>query len=991
MVIQDLWPMRGRHSVRTNGVRSYIKRSRNIRIAGTVSSISLFTLFVTSVFPIVVHTTTVEASGPESAISRLTMSINHENATLELIASNRNGTFASSPEDGLAEFSVTTNNSSGYTLTISGSDDEGALVNSDGASTFDTISNATTATAFNSSTAFNGKWGYKPSKYDSSDNVNFLPAPTTTASTLDTTNAANPNANIYTIALGARANYSTPAGTYSNTFTLSTVGNPITYTLNFTDNTNDSSVTNMPEALSGDTTETKVALPTDVPTRTGFTFAGWCDGVVSDNGVSCNGTIYQPSTVSNITYFDFINQTSVTNVATLYTTWTPNVHNLTIDFAGTGVESVKICSVTGNCTGNNIKGTVSTSGGSVSNLQESTAYYLYPTFTDGYGLDSWVKISSQGSLSSTTATNPSFTIGTADGRVRIVGKTNMMALQDVTLSTCPTSPQEVYDNRDNQIYTIQKLADGNCWMLNNLNLGATTLTRDLTSANTNLTTTITASTFNSWKKSSGSGAYTDGEFIPITTSNSANGLDTDSVSMTKYGTLYNYYTTSAGTFSLGLNRIAQDICPKGWRLPIGGEAGEFKVLYDNQNYNSINKMRGSIQDGGLAFNLAGFFYLSTPMNQGTDGAYWSSTINKKTDSSSIHALTISDTNVSPDASNVGYRRGGSIRCMIGETEKHYTVTVNFAGAGVSSVSFSANGESTKTVSSSGGTVSLTYGVEYNLSMSLASGSEFVSWGLNKLNDYYSYGTIGSTSTNPTTFTIRPTNNAVITATGKISDVDLGYLQDLTASTCAAKATGPTAIATDRRDNQVYSVRYINGGCWMTRNLAIGCNGSGTSYGDTMVSKYLTSSYSNVSSGWYTPTASLTTTEDYSVPKMACSSKYGGYYNYAAASVGTITTNNNSDTVIYDICPKGWKLPTQSEFATITSYKDEFNVIVSGRYIYESFNSSYGYWWSSSLYSSGNGGNKVYRHILFYNNATSTLSATSSQARDSGLSVRCKLK
>ncbi|MBO7657237.1 hypothetical protein J6S55_01130 [Candidatus Saccharibacteria bacterium] len=968
---------------------SYIKKSRDIRIAGSISSILLLLIFITTICPIVIHVSSIEATGTASN-SYINISQGKSSAGLELLVHNTDGTFATTTESDLAEFGVTTNNSSGYTLTISGNENSSNLTNVTTGTSFTSISNATTAAAFDNS-VFNGKWGYKPSKYNSSDNSDFLPAPTTTASTLDTTAIANSNANIYTIALGARADYSTPAGTYTNTFTLSAVGNPVTYTLNFADNTGDNSIANMPETLSSTTMKTSVALPTNIPTRTGYTFAGWCDGTATNNDTSCSGTIYQPSTVSSTVYFDFINQTSVTNIATLYTTWTPNVHNLTIDFAGTGVESVKICSVTGNCTGNNIKGTVSTSGGSVSNLQESTAYYLYPTFTDGYGLDSWVKISSQGSLSSTTAANPSFTIGTADGRVRIVGKTNMMALQDVTLSTCPTSPQEVYDNRDDQIYTIQKLADGNCWMLNNLNLGATTLTRDLTSANTNLTTTIVASTFNSWKKSSGSGAYTDGEFIPITTSNSANGLDTDSVSMTKYGTLYNYYTTSAGTFSLGLNRITQDICPKGWRLPIGGEAGEFQVLYDNQNYNSINKMRGSIQDGGLAFNLAGFFYLSTPMSQGTNSAYWSSTINKKTDSSSIHALTVSDTNVSPDASNIGYQRGGSVRCMIGETEKHYTVTVNFAGAGVSSVSFSANGESTKTVSSSGGTVSLTYGVEYNLSMSLASGSEFVSWGLNKLNDYYSYGTIGSTSTNPTTFTIRPTNNAVITATGKISDVDLGYLQDLTASTCAAKATGPTAIATDRRDNQVYSVRYINGGCWMTRNLAIGCNGSGTSYGDTMVSKYLTSSYSNVSSGWYTPTASLTTTEDYSVPKMACSSKYGGYYNYAAASVGTITTNNNSDTVTYDICPKGWKLPTQSEFATITSYKDEFNVVVSGRYVYESFNSSYGYWWSSSLYNPGNGGNKVYRHMLFYNNATSTLSATNFQTRTSGLSVRCKLK
>lgn len=54
-------------------------------------------------------------------------------------------------------------------------------------------------------------------------------------------------------------------------------------------------------------------------------------------------------------------------------------------------------------------------------------------------------------------------------------------------------------------------------MAKNLDLGRTTLTADLTSANTNLTNTITAPTFNNWKKESGTRTYTAGESINMTT------------------------------------------------------------------------------------------------------------------------------------------------------------------------------------------------------------------------------------------------------------------------------------------------------------------------------------------------------------------------------------------------------------------------------------------------------------------------------------------
>ena len=183
------------------------------------------------------------------------------------------------------------------------------------------------------------------------------------------------------------------------------------------------------------------------------------------------------------------------------------------------------------------------------------------------------------------------------------------------------------DNRDNRTYQIARLKDDNIWMAENLDLGRTTLTQDLTSTNTNLddsTNTITASTFNSsWVKSSGTRSYTSAELIPVT--------GTDSASNTPYGTLYNYCAASAGTICseeyTNNSDATSDLCPAGWRLPTGGSSGEFQALYNLTDYNTNAKCRAPIASGGAAFALAGIFDASTPVNQGSTGIYWSSTRN----------------------------------------------------------------------------------------------------------------------------------------------------------------------------------------------------------------------------------------------------------------------------------------------------------------------------------------------------------------------------
>ncbi len=189
---------------------------------------------------------------------------------------------------------------------------------------------------------------------------------------------------------------------------------------------------------------------------------------------------------------------------------------------------------------------------------------------------------------------------------------------------------------------------------------------------------------------------------------------------------------------------------------------------------------------------------------------------------------------------------------------------------------------------------------YNLTGPFSSGYGFSSWSATA-------GTIGSTSTLSTTY--RVTGPATITLTGKqlvnyLDDVT--YMQDLTATQCSGSYDGATATLRDRRDNNAYTIAKINGNCWMTQNLRL-------SGGRT-----LTSADSNVASSWYFPNTSLTSGDTYTEARSTISSNtsYGGYYNYCAASAGSVCARTEMDAT-QSICPKGWRLPTLNEMSGIS--------------------------------------------------------------------------
>ena len=110
--------------------------------------------------------------------------------------------------------------------------------------------------------------------------------------------------------------------------------------------------------------------------------------------------------------------------------------------------------------------------------------------------------------------------------------------------------------------------------------------------------------------------------------------------------------------------------------------------------------------------------------------------------------------------------------------------------------------------------------------------------------------------------------------------------------------------------------------------------------------------------------------------------YGAYYNFCAASAGTVCSETEMDAT-QDICPKGWRLPTydENDGITGTSYTSAFSPVLSGYYYNGSLNStgSNGYWWSATANDS------IRQYNLYYTRGS--LDTGFSRKRN-GISVRC---
>ena len=246
------------------------------------------------------------------------------------------------------------------------------------------------------------------------------------------------------------------------------------------------------------------------------------------------------------------------------------------------------------------------------------------------------------------------------------------SIQDMNSGICSATTEipselQVFDARDNNIYWIAKLADGHCWMTQNLDLdlsnqtalvhatsdigwGTDTTTMSWTPERSTIVVTSTTTSswvddvYNPYSADVGARYFTDTWYNDVCNTregcnyinNTANGKFSNSPhpGNGEHGRVGNYYNWTAAIASNDSTNMVQhemvaqnSVCPAGWRLPTAYTLGSEK---NNEFENLVSKYttdytsdRG-VLSAPLYFTRAGNFYERILSWAGNGGSYWSS-------------------------------------------------------------------------------------------------------------------------------------------------------------------------------------------------------------------------------------------------------------------------------------------------------------------------------------------------------------------------------
>lgn len=229
-------------------------------------------------------------------------------------------------------------------------------------------------------------------------------------------------------------------------------------------------------------------------------------------------------------------------------------------------------------------------------------------------------------------------------------------MQDVAPGHCAaTNVGEVFNLVDNRgatkySYLVGKLADGRCWMLQNLALPGGTV---LTPADSNVTSnyTLPASNNSGWTSDTAQYMW-NGTHIDNTDDTA---VTTAGTATNNTGAYYSFLVATANTGTGSSGDAGSSICPKGWRLPKGNN-GEFQTLYTaySSNQSQLQTALHRAATGGCNSSNC------PNQHSGAYSAYWSSTINSGT---SGYYLGLYADSINP-ANNISKSLGFSIRCIL---------------------------------------------------------------------------------------------------------------------------------------------------------------------------------------------------------------------------------------------------------------------------------------------------------------------------------------
>ena len=505
-------------------------------------------------------------------------------------------------------------------------------------------------------TQYNNTWGYKVTNLNTTTSTNYLPAPTNTTSiSMDTTNAANANtANNYNIAIGARVDAEIPKGSYTNTFVVQVVANPIPYEINFDKgNAGEGEVSGLPTTLNDSTVADSITLPNTKPTRSGYAFAGWCSvmPVVSDSADSCSGNIYYQDGAGSRIFP--INQIGDNTNITLYAMW-QEVHTVTFT-AGSNIDTIIIADSSDSWKPYYVSGNISVTR----TVPIGTKLAVTVVPAANYILDSWTSTSgSMNNLANPALLTTTYTVGTTDETLTATGVAadytdptkSYSVMKDLTLANCSIDGTNVTDSRDGKSYTVAKFGNY-CHMLSNLRLDSTTdgvTPRKLTSTDSDITPNATYTEFSMPTEAwiSGNQNYYCKAIMKHYVQNNGGEYRDEYY--------YNWYTATANPYQCNSPTASADatttndayslgsICPKNWKLDI-----KPTMLWDNGNNFGV-------------LITSGYFSYGSSAGHGTRGYWWSSA---RYSDSTAGGVVFDTASVWVSSQNkfLGY----SVRCMRG--------------------------------------------------------------------------------------------------------------------------------------------------------------------------------------------------------------------------------------------------------------------------------------------------------------------------------------
>ena len=252
-----------------------------------------------------------------------------------------------------------------------------------------------------------------------------------------------------------------------------------------------------------------------------------------------------------------------------------------------------------------------------------------------------------------------------------------------------SSVSALTDERDNNTYAIAKLADGKCWMIENMRLDSTP---ELSSTNTNnpslpltntydatnpttsnhLSASITPSSSTPWCMNHDAACH-DQSMLYTGNTTDRGTTPATSANTYSYGNYYNWYSATAGNGKIanGSGYTAPgDICPAGWTLPTSGSASMNFGLLDvalggtGLSSSSSTTPTGAVMSAAYRsypnnFLYSGSVYGSSVSSRGSNGFYWSKSARSTNNAYYLYFYSI---NAGPSGNLYNYF-GYSVRCL----------------------------------------------------------------------------------------------------------------------------------------------------------------------------------------------------------------------------------------------------------------------------------------------------------------------------------------